>query len=88
MDKVEYVSCIKCGSNNIVFNDYGYTSFNVAFGKCKDCKNEVILSPYLWDDKKIKIINEWNKFNDPNILREKYQTQINELQILINNLPK
>ena len=51
------------------------------------CKNEVKLSPCSWNVTTEDIISSWNSENDPQILREKYQKQIDELQKLIDNLP-
>lgn len=85
--KIEYFPCVKCGGEKIVFNDCGYSSFNIAWGKCKDCNNEIIINPCNWNISKEEIITEWNKANNPKILREKYQEQINQLQKLIDNLP-
>ena len=85
--KVKYFPCVKCGSENIDFGDCGYNSFNVAWGKCKDCNHEVKINPCDWDINTEKIIKFWNESNNPKILRENYQKQINELQKLIDALP-
>lgn len=86
--EINYFSCVKCGSENINFGDMGYSSFNVAYAKCNNCKNEVIIKLCDWNISKEQIIEIWNNSNDPNLLREKYQNEINRLQDLINNLPK
>lgn len=88
IQEIYYHPCVKCGSENIDFNDCGYSSFNVAWGKCKDCGNEVKISPCGCDISKEDIIKTWNNSNDPKILRSKYQNQIDELQKLIDKLPK
>ena len=87
LKKVSYFPCVKCGSENIEFNDCGYSTFNVAWGKCKDCNNTVDIRCCDWNITTEKIIEYWNKDNNPTILREKYQNQINELQKLIDELP-
>ena len=84
---MRYFSCVKCGSKKIEFADYGYSTFNVAWGRCKDCKNEIKISPCNSDIKKETIVSKWNDANNPKLLREKYQIQINELQKLIDALP-
>ena len=86
--KIEYVPCIKCGSEDIEFDDCGYSSFNVAWGRCNNCKNEAKISPCGCDIKKESIISNWNQKNDPKILRKKYEKEIAELQKLIELLPK
>ena len=47
--KVTYFPCTKCGSQNIAFGNCGYSSFNVAWGKCKDCNNEAIIYNCEWN---------------------------------------
>jgi hypothetical protein len=86
--KIEFFPCVKCGSENIDFGDYGYSSFNVSWGKCLDCKSEVEISPCSWRPPKEEIIEKWNKENNPKLLREKYKKQIEGLQKLIDSLPK
>lgn len=84
--EIEYLPCIKCGSENIDFNDCGYSMFNVAWGKCKNCKNEIKISPCEYGIQKNIIIDKWNQNNDPKILRLKYEKQIEEIQKLKDNL--
>ena len=85
--KIYFSPCIKCNSEDIDFGDCGYSSFNVAWGRCKKCKNEVKISPCGCDISKEEIIKVWNESNDPIKLKQKYEKQIEELQKLIDNLP-
>ncbi len=85
--KLYYFACVKCGGENIEFADAGYSTFNVAWGKYKDCKNEVKIYPCEWNITTEKIVKYWNEENNPTKLREKYQNQISELQKLIDSLP-
>jgi hypothetical protein len=85
---IEYVSCINCGSDDISFDDCGYSSFNVAYGRCKTCGNETIISPCAWNYSIDSIIKQWNENNDPIILKAKYEEEIEKHQKLINKLPK
>ena len=85
--RIEILPCVKCGSENIEIGDSGYTTFNVAWGKCKDCGNEVQISPCDWNITKAKIAERWNERNNPKILKAEYQHQISELQKKIDELP-
>lgn len=85
-NKIKYCPCIKCGSEKIDFDDCGYSSFNVAWGRCKDCKHEIKFNCG-WDISKRAIINYWNQGNDPVILRKKYESEIAEIQKKIDELP-
>lgn len=86
-ETIKVLPCIKCGCDDIDIDDCGYSSFNVAWGKCKKCKHEILINPCAWDMKKTDIINAWNNANDPQLLKEKYELEISELQIKIDNLP-
>lgn len=85
--KIKVLPCVKCGSEKIDIGDCGYSSFNVAWGKCLECDNKVEISPCGWDITKAAIAKEWNKANNPKILKANYQQQISELQKKIDNLP-
>lgn len=61
--KIEYAPCLKCGSNDIQFFDYGYTQGNSGGGKCKKCGNECT-SPLHWDAKVDAQVAAWNAKND------------------------
>lgn len=74
LDELYFAPCLKCGSDNIEFGDCGYSSFNVAYGKCKDCKHEVLFNCGVFPDM-IWIIQSWNEKNDiPTILVDKRLT--------------
>jgi len=83
-EKIYYHPCIKCKSDNIIFNDYGYSSFNYAFARCNNCKNEITFP--CMDASKKEIIKKWNESNDPKILYKNYKDQIEKLQKLIDDL--
>lgn len=87
LKKIEYFPCIKCGSEDIDFNDCGYSSFNVAWGKCKNCNHEIKISNCGCDISKESIIKNWNKHNDPLLLFAQYNEQIEALNKLIKELP-
>jgi len=55
--------CIKCGNNDILINNCGYSSFNAGSGTCKKCENKVVASNGSRDDDNW-IIKEWN-FKNP-----------------------
>ena len=86
--KIEILPCIKCGSDNIDIGDCGYSSFNVAWGKCRTCGHEVSIKPCDWNIAKEKIVESWNRENDPEVLRDRYNIEIILLQQKIDALPK
>ena len=49
--------CPKCGSNDLDIGDCGYSSFNVAWVRCKNCK----LSADISGDSAVSEWNEWVK---------------------------
>lgn len=59
--KIDYYPCVKCGSDEIDFDHCGYTSFNVAWGKCRDCNNTVKISPCDWNITIVEIVEQINK---------------------------
>lgn len=85
--KIKVLPCVKCGGEKIDIGDCGYSSFNVAWGKCLDCGNEIQISPCGCDITKAAIVKEWNNANNPKILKAKYQKQIAKLQEKIDRLP-
>ncbi len=86
--RVEVLPCVKCGSDDIDLHDCGYSTFNVAYGRCRNCKNEVKLSPAPCNLDMELLAKSWNEANDPKILRLKYEQQIIEIQKLIDALPQ
>lgn len=87
-EKIEVVPCIKCKSENITVGDMGYSTFNIAFGKCKDCEHEILIDPCGYNCTKEDIIKEWNRRNDPHIMIMEYQKKINGLQFKIDEIKK
>lgn len=85
-EKIEVLPCVKCGNEDIEINDCGYSSFNVAYGKCKKCKHEVKFGCGCFIDKKT-IVENWNNANNPEILKTDYESQIIELRKKIDKLP-
>lgn len=84
---VHYFPCVTCGNNHIKFVDCGYSSFNIAWGKCHVCGFDITLNGVDADNIE-KVVEAWNTANNPRLLREKYAKQIEELQILIDKLPE
>lgn len=77
--------CIKCGSDNIIIGDCGFSSFNVAYGKCQSCKNEISF-PCVWNINKQEIIKHWNSKNDINLVIKSKEKFIKELKKEISKL--
>ena len=86
--KTKVLPCVKCGSENIQIGDCGYTSFNVAWGKCDKCGHKVKIDPCESDISKAAIAKVWNKANNPKILKDDDETQIKVLEQKIADLPK
>lgn len=78
--------CIKCGSDNIIIGDCGYSSFNVAYGKCKNCCKNDISFQCDWNINKKEIIQHWNSKNDINLVIKSKEKFIKELQKEISKL--
>lgn len=84
-DTIFYYPCIKCKSDDIVFGDYGYSTFNISYGKCKKCGNSVTKNCGINSNIE-SIIELWNKENGKIFLIRKYLTEISKLQKLIDDL--
>ena len=80
-------SCIKCGSDDIVIYNCGYSSQNCAGGKCKKCGNKVETGRD-WNEKDSVLIEIWNKNNNPSIAIENLLKQKNEILLQIKELRK
>lgn len=88
VNRIELKPCVKCGHDDIDIWNCGYSSFNVAGGTCKECKNEIKINNCSWNITQADIAREWNKANDPVILKAEYERQISELQKKIDELPQ
>jgi hypothetical protein len=86
--KIKVLPCVECGHDDIDIGDCGYSSFNVAWGRCKKCKNEVKIDSCSWDITKKQIAKAWNTANNPKLLRAKYTKAIKALQKKVKALPK
>lgn len=72
--------CVKCGSDDILITNCGYSSFNAGSGKCNKCGNKVLPRNGPWDNDDW-IVSEWNYRNptkEVEILR--LEKQIEELR--------
>ena len=88
IEYIDFVPCIKCGSEDINFYNCGYTAFNTAGAKCRNCGNKVVDVKAPANAQNHYMVPVWNEENDPNLLRAKYLAQIKDIQNLINALPK
>ncbi len=86
--------CINCGCDNIYLGDCGYSSFNVAYGRCTRpvCKREVKFN--CGDVTMEDIIQFWNRNNDVDLLigqkvveLEKVQLELKELKVKRRKFP-
>lgn len=89
--KIHVEPCLKCGSTDIQFSDYGYSSFNSGGGKCKQCKHEVNSGCSCMVDTKT-LVSIWNAGNNIDLLVKKQekiiadaQKQIDELKLIAQN---
>lgn len=81
-----YVSpCLKCGSEEVILFDCGYSSFNVGGGKCNSCGNKTSVSVGASVDKQT-LANIWNNKNDINTLIKANEKEIFRLHEEINHL--
>jgi len=72
--------CIKCGNDDIVIRNCGYSSFNTGSGLCSQCKNKVVANNGSWSDDEW-IISEWNYRNPTKEVEiQRLEAQIEGLQ--------
>lgn len=83
IERIDLLPCVECGSSDVEIDDCGYSSFNVSWGKCKSCGVKITFDGEIT---KREVAEEWNRCNDVDILIDKYQKQITELQEKINKL--
>lgn len=62
--------CLACGSTDIQIFNCGYSSFNVAGGKCRKCNRECS-GDLSWSASDDQCISLWNRCNNPNTELEK-----------------
>lgn len=88
-ETVYVAPCLKCGGENIHIGDCGYSSFNVAYGKCQNpqCKHEVKFNCG-WDVEQKAIVEVWNKANDIDLLIEQKLNSIATLKEEMKELQK
>ncbi len=60
-------SCLKCGSEDIIISDSGYSSFNIGGGHCNDCGHEITGGVGCLPTKS-ELVSIWNKGNDIQLL--------------------
>lgn len=73
--------CVKCGSEDILIRNCGYSSFNSGSGKCQKCGNEAIASNGSWDNDDW-IVRNWNHRNPTK------EEEISNLSLRIDTLKK
>lgn len=78
--KVYYAPCIECGSDDIDFINYGYSTFNCGEVRCSNCGNSVELKYISTSASKTSMIPDWNAKNDPKILIGNLEKHIESCQ--------
>jgi len=86
-EQLRILPCIKCGSDDIEFTNHGYTTFNRGTAWCKGCGRKLNFS-INWDAHDYDIALIWNRENDLQTLKTRYQNQINELNDQINEIDR
>ena len=80
---MRFVPCIKCGSEDVKFEDCGFSTFNPYLATCK-CGNRV----KEMDTSIRSIVKKWNAENDPNILLEAANSKMDALRLEVKRLKK
>jgi len=80
---MEFVPCIKCGSEDVNFRDCGYSTFNPYLATCK-CGHEV----REMDTSIRSIVTKWNAANDPSLLLKEIEAKMGELREEARNMKK
>ena len=84
---LEYVPCLKCGSENVDFWNANESAFNYGGADCKDCGNKVSVNS-CWTDPQHIALDKWNAENDPVRIKAAYLKQIDEIKAKIKAIPK
>ena len=91
-EDVYYAPCIECGCDELIFNNCGYTTFNVGSVKCKNCENKVEIKYLDTNATDADMVSFWNEKNDVNILISELEEHIDEcnekLKFYKSKLPK
>lgn len=83
--KVNVAPCIQCFSTEIVLTDFGYSSFNIGGGRCKNCGREATSSCSTFP-KLEELAKCWNIGNDVDYLIAKENKSIEVIKKRIQKL--
>ena len=84
--EIEYVPCLKCGSEDISFWNANESSFNYGSADCKCCGNKVSVNS-CWTDPQHVAVDRWNAENDPIKIKAALRKQIVELCAKLKAVP-
>lgn len=84
--ELEYVPCLKCGSEDISFWNANESAFNYGGADCKGCGNKVSVNS-CWTDPQHVAIDKWNAENDPAKIKAALRKQIDELRAKLKAVP-
>ncbi len=85
--RLKVTPCIKCGCDDINLVNCGYSSFNVAFGECKNCNHRVDVGAS-WNDGDEVILKGWNHENDPVRTIKELENRKSEIELEIQRIQK